>query len=145
MSVSKQDLIQGLAQELRSVLEKPEWAGFVKTGMHKERPPADPDWWYTRGASILLKVEKLGPIGISKLRTHYGGTKNRGVKPDRFYKGSGNIIRKVFQQLERAGLLKQEARAGHKGRIITPKASSLIAHTAKKLEGAKSTPQERND
>ncbi|HHE36923.1 MAG TPA: 30S ribosomal protein S19e [Candidatus Woesearchaeota archaeon] len=142
MRVSKQELIPALAEELKSFLKKPEWADFVKTGVHKERPPVNPEWWYIRGASILLKVDKLGPIGVSKLRNKYGGKKNRGVKPERFYKGSGSIIRRILQQLESAGLLKQETKGKHKGRVLTPKAHSLIARTIKKIDKPRSTNSE---
>ena len=134
MSVSKQELIGALAQELKPLLQKPDWADFVKTGMHKQRPPVNQDWWFIRASSVLLKVDKLGPIGVSKLRIKYGGRKNRGVAPEHFYKGSGSIIRKILQQLEKAGLLKQEAKGRHKGRVLTPKAYSLIAKTTKKLD-----------
>ncbi len=137
MNVSKQDLVNGLAKELKPLLQKPEWADIAKTGMHKQRPPADADWWYYRAGSILLKVHRLGPIGVSKLRTKYGGRKNRGVRPEKFYRGSGNIIRKLLQQLEKTGFLKQETIGNHKGRVLTPKAASLIAQTAKKLEKVK--------
>ena len=134
MVTSKQDLIPALAKQLKPVLKKPDWADFVKTGIHRERPPIDSDWWFTRGASILLKVRDLGPIGVSKLRTKYGGRKNRGVKPEHFRRGAGNHIRKLLQQLETNGLLKQDARGNHKGRILTPKAQSLIAKTCKQIE-----------
>ena len=141
MSVSKQELINELAKELKPLLKKPEWADFVKTGVHKERPPADSDWWYARGASVLLKVDKLGPIGVSKLRTKYGGRKNMGAAPEKFFKGSGSIVRKLLQQLETVGLLKQEKRGKYKGRVLTPKAHSLIAQLSKKLEKIRPKPE----
>lgn len=137
MSVSKQELIEGLAKELKPILDKPEWADYVKTGMQKQRPPVDADWWYARAGSILLKVHRLGPVGVSKLRTKYGGKKNRGVQPEKFFKGSGSIIRKLLQQLEKTGYLKQDKYKNHKGRVLTPKAYSLIAQTTKKLEKAR--------
>jgi len=136
MSVSKQELILAISEQLKPMLKKPEWADFVKTGVHKEKPPVNPDWWYVRAASVLLKVESLGPIGVSKLRVKYGGRKNNGVAPEHFRKGSGNIIRKVLQQLEKEGLLKKET-GKHKGRMLTPKAHSLIAQATKKIELAK--------
>jgi small subunit ribosomal protein S19e len=136
MAVSKQQLIIAISKELKPVLKKPDWAEFVKTGTHKEKPPVDPDWWYMRAASVLLKVEKLGPVGVSKLRTKYGGRKNLGVAPEHFRKGSGNIIRKALQQLEKEGYLKKET-GKHKGRTLTGKAKSLIAKLEKNLEKAK--------
>jgi small subunit ribosomal protein S19e len=57
-----------------------------------------------------------GPIGTEKLRIEYGGRKRRGVKPNKFQKGSGAIVRTALQQLERAGFVKKE---GTKGRDMT--------------------------
>ena len=45
MNVSKQELIKALAEQLKIIIKKPEWADVVKTGMHKERPPKDSDWF----------------------------------------------------------------------------------------------------
>jgi len=122
------ELIEKTAQELKKIKEikPPAWEGYVKTGVSRERPPVKKDWWYTRSASILRKVYKLGPIGTSKLRTKYGGRKNRGVKPERFYKGSGSIIRKILQQLETAGLIMKKDKGVHKGKIITAKGKELL-------------------
>ena len=134
MNVGKQELIIALSKELKIMIKKPEWAELVKTGVFKERPPVDSDWWYMRAASMLLKIQKLGCVGVSKLRTKYGGRKNMGVAPEHFFRGSGKIIRTILQQLEVAGLLKQDKKGQHKGRVLTGKAVSLIANTSKKLE-----------
>jgi small subunit ribosomal protein S19e len=134
MNIGKQELIKALSEQLKIMIKKPEWADFVKTGVFKERPPMIADWWYMRAASMLLKIDKLGIVGVSKLRTKYGGRKNRGVAPEHVYRGSGKIIRTILQQLEVAGLLKQGKKGLHKGRVLTPKAHSLIAQTAKALE-----------
>ncbi|MCW4026142.1 MAG: 30S ribosomal protein S19e, partial [Candidatus Bathyarchaeota archaeon] len=98
-------LIRRLAQDLeaREEISPPEWAAFVKTGAHKERAPDNPDWWYMRCASILRKIYLRGPIGTERLRIEYGGKKRRGVRPSKFQKGGGAIVRTVLQQLERAG------------------------------------------
>ena len=133
--VDASELIKKAAEELKSVKEinPPAWADFVKTGMSKERPPADKEWWYMRTASILRTVYMKGPIGVSKLRTKYGGKKNRGVAKERSYKGAGNIIRKAMQQLEKAGFVKQAQAGTHKGRIATPKGKSFLDKIALKL------------
>ncbi|MBW3015734.1 30S ribosomal protein S19e [Candidatus Woesearchaeota archaeon] len=122
------ELIEKVAEELKKMpeMQPPEWATFVKTGRHKERPPFERDWWFTRAAAILRKVAKLGPIGVSKLRTEYGGRKNRGHKPDKTYKGSGNIIRKILQKLELIEFIRQTDVNGRKGRVLTPKGQSFI-------------------
>jgi small subunit ribosomal protein S19e len=111
-------MIRRLAQDLRSrdEIEPPEWALFVKTGAHKERAPDDPDWWYMRCASILRKVYLKGPIGTERLRIDYGGKKRLGVKPNKFHKGSGTIVRTALQQLEMAGFIMKR---GSKGREMT--------------------------
>ena len=132
-----QELIQKAAEELKKITEikAPAWASFVKTGMHKERPPVDSDWWYLRTASVLRAVYRLGPVGVSKLRTKYGGKKNRGVKKEHFFKGSGNILRKSLQQLEKAGFVKFAEKGVHKGRIITPKGKSFLDKIAARIHG----------
>ena len=132
-----QELIEKAAEELKKIpeIKPPEWAPFVKTGMHKERPPASNDWWYTRVASVLRTVYRLGPVGVSKLRTKYGGKKNRGVKKEHFFKGSGNILRKSLQQLEKAGFVKFTEKGIHKGRVITPKGRSFLDKIALKISG----------
>jgi len=119
--------IDRVSKELKKsgAVTPPQWAGFVKTGMHKERPPKDQDWWYVRAASVLRKVALLGPIGVSKLRRKYGGKKNNGVAPEHTYKGSGNIVRKIFQQLEASDLI-QKSKTAKAGRILSPKGKSLL-------------------
>jgi len=118
---------QLLASELKNIdkITPPSWASFVKTGNHKERPPENPDWWFVRAASILKNIYNHGPVGVSKMRTRYGGKKDRGRKPERFAKASGNIIRKIVQQLESAELIKNST-TQHKGRMIAPRGQSLL-------------------
>jgi small subunit ribosomal protein S19e len=126
------ELIEKTALELKKLsdIRAPEWAAFAKTGTHKERPPAKQDWWYTRAAAVLRTVYALGPIGVSKLRTKYGGRKNYGYAPEHHVKGSGNIIRKILQQLERADLIKQTKVGVHKGRVVTRKGKALLESAA---------------
>ena len=142
--VNTNDLIEKAAVELKKIKEMapPEWAMVVKTGVHKQRPPANKDWWHVRCASILRTIYLLGPIGTAKLRTRYGGKKRRGYQPPTFKKGSGSIIRKALQQLEKSGLILQTVKKGHKGRVVTPKgksfldkiASLMVQHAPKKEE-----------
>ena len=126
--VDATELIKKAAEELKKNenIKPPEWAGFVKTGRHKERVPADKEWWYIRTAAVLRTIYRFGPIGVSKLRVKYGGRKRRGHKKEHFYPGSGNIIRKVLQQLEKAGFLQKEEKLQHKGRRVTPLGKSFL-------------------
>ncbi len=138
-TVDPSDLIESVSKELQNVesVEAPAWAAFCKTGAHAERPPAREDWWYMRSASILRKVYLKGPIGVAKLKHLYGGKKNRGHKPEEFREGSGNIARKILQQLEKAGYLKQEAKGVHKGRVLTPAGKKVLQKAAEDLSSLK--------
>jgi small subunit ribosomal protein S19e len=134
--VNPTELIHKTAEQLKTekLVSPPDWARFAKTGMHKQRQPVNPDWWYVRAAAVLRSVYLMGPIGVSKLRTKYGGKRDRGHKMERFYKGSGSIIRKMLQQLETAGLIKQAARGVHKGRIVTPEGMSILDKAASTIQ-----------
>ncbi len=134
--VEPRKLIQALAEELKKMPEMapPEWANFVKTGVSKERPPVNKDWWYVRTGAILRSVYKYGPIGVSKLRTKYGGRKNRGHAPHKVYKAGGNIIRKILQKLELVGFIKQDQVGIHKGRVITPQGKSFVDKIVVKIK-----------
>ena len=107
------------------------WTSVAKTGMHNEKQPQNPNWWYVRSASILRKVYIYGPLGLETLRAEYGGRKNRGSKPDRVKKCGGSNIRKVLQQLEAAELV---VTARPQGRKITPKGRKLLQEVAGDLQ-----------
>ena len=124
--------IEKLAEVLKQHLKEPEWAKFVKTGAGKERPPAETDWFFKRAAAVLRTVYMRGPIGVQKLRVKYGSKKNRGHNPEKFYKGSGKILRTVLQQLEKAEFVKFKKDGIMKGRVITPKGKSLVDKSAVK-------------
>jgi len=117
-------LISNVAKELieNKKINPPEWAKFVKTGVHKERRPEDMDWWYTRCASILRRVYIDGPVGLNSLRSYYGGKKDNGSSPEKFRKGSGSIIRTALHQLEKAGYIAKIK----EGRIVTPEGKSFL-------------------
>lgn len=105
-------------------LQPPDWAGYAKTGVDREHAPTQEDWWYVRAASVLRKLYKSGePVGVGALRVVYGGRKRRGSAPPHFAEASGSVHRKILQQLERAGLV---AKVPGKGRVLTPKAVSLM-------------------
>ncbi|MCP1714845.1 small subunit ribosomal protein S19e [Methanocalculus alkaliphilus] len=125
-------LIRKVALDLKEKpeIQAPEWAEYVKTGVHKEMPPENTDWWYFRAAAVLRRVYVDGPVGVERLRSVYGGAQNRGSRPSRFRKGSGSIARKIFQQLEAAGLL--EKAAG--GRKVSPAGRSFLDRAAYSLK-----------
>jgi len=117
-------IIRRVAEELkkRKEIVPPAWAAFAKTGVHKEMPPEDPDWWFTRAAAVLRRVYVDGPLGVERMRSFYGGKKNRGSRPNAFRKGSGSILRKSLQQLEAAGLIIHDKT----GRKVSPAGMSFM-------------------
>jgi small subunit ribosomal protein S19e len=127
MQVKSQDFVKKCSEELKKIkdIQMPEWAKYAKTGVHKKFPPHQEDWWYTRAASLLRRIAIDGPVGVSRLRTFYGGRKERGHKPEKFRKAGGNSIRKILQQLEAAGLIEQN-KQGKKGRILSEKGKRFV-------------------
>jgi small subunit ribosomal protein S19e len=131
--VQPQQFIDKLAKYLKENVDQvqpPAWAALAKTGSHVEKQPQNPDWWYTRAASILRKVYTHEPIGLEKLRADYGGRKGFRVTPNRVSKAGGNNIRKILQQLETAGLLQT---ASPQGRKMAPKGRKLLQEIADDL------------
>ncbi len=135
LTVNPSELNKKVAEELKNqkLVQPTSWAKFVKTGHSKERLPDNAEWWYNRAAAVLRTVAKLGPVGTEKLRTKYGSKKNRGHQPEHFYKAAGSHIRKILQQLEKSGLVKQAEKGAHKGRVLTPKGTSLLDKIAVQL------------
>jgi len=132
-SITTERLIEEAARRLEKMedMKPPEWAKFVKTGVCKERPPSQNNWWYVRSASILHKLSKNKSSGISRLRKVYGSRKRRGHKPEHKYPASGAVIRRVLQQLEKAGFVKTEK---GKGRMITAKGKLFLNEITKAPE-----------
>ena len=124
-------LIPVLAERLETheKITQPEWADFVKTGAHKERPPVQKNWWYLRSAAVLRKVGRMGPIGVNHLSQAFGGPKNRGVAPNRATTGSRHVTRTSLQQLEDAGLVtirRNAAGTVNMGRVLTAEGQKLL-------------------
>jgi len=128
-------LIGELSARLSEVdsINPPEWSKIVKTGTHRERPPAQDNWWYIRSAAVLRKVGKLGPIGANHMAQHFGGPKDRGVKPNRAVAGSRNISRTVMQQLTTAGLIQSKMSLSgtvNHGKVLTPAGQKMLDSVA---------------
>jgi small subunit ribosomal protein S19e len=122
-----------LAEALKKISEfkAPEWVQFVKSGSAKERPINDENFWYKRTASILKQIYRRNSVGVSRLRTKYGSKKNRGMKPEKFRKAGGKIIRTILQQADAAGFTEIQksmrgVRSKKPGRILTEKGKSFL-------------------
>jgi small subunit ribosomal protein S19e len=132
--VPARELIDALAKKLESenIIETPKENIYSRTGVHKENPPIEKNWWYLRCASILRKLYIYNIIGIEHLRAEYGGRKDRGSKPHKAKAGSGSIVRRALQQLEKAGYVKK---IKGKGRTLTTKGISFLDNTAHEVVG----------
>ncbi|NYT19089.1 MAG: 30S ribosomal protein S19e [Methanosarcinales archaeon] len=122
------NIIAKVAEKLKEndQINAPVWAAHVKTGVHKELPPIDNEWWYTRCAAIMRTIYMEGPIGVERLRSVYGGKKRRGANPSKKAKGSGSVAREAAQQLENAGFVRKLK----SGRVIAPAGQSLLDNMA---------------
>jgi small subunit ribosomal protein S19e len=129
--VPADELISKLAEQLKKdkKIASPSWAAFVKTGAHTEKIPQNKDWWYTRCASLLRKVYIHGPVGVSDLKSRYGGRKQIGYNLAHHKNAGGAIIRKALQQLEGAGYIVKKSR----GRLISEEGTRRIDRIATEL------------
>lgn len=125
--------VNALAEKLKEEEEfqAPVWVSFVKTSTARARPPAK-EFWHLRAASILRQIYINGVMGVSKLRTRYGGKKNRGVAPSAFFKGSGKIIRVILQQAEKAGMV-EKIKDKKCGRKLTKKGKEFLDEVANSM------------
>ena len=124
-------LISALAEQVKELpgMEAPDWARFVKTGSHAERPPQQSDWWFTRAASLLRKLYLHGPVGLGDLKRSYGGSKAVAYNPKHHRDAGGSSIRKILKQLEQAELVAKTP----KGRVLAPKGTAMLDNLSKEI------------
>jgi small subunit ribosomal protein S19e len=129
--VPSSKLIGALAVQMKALpgMEEPDWARWVKTGSHAERPPANADWWFTRAASLMRKLYIHGPVGLGDLERAYGGTKALHYFPKHHRDAGGSSIRRILKQLEQAELVSKTP----KGRIVSPKGRAMLDKASKEL------------
>jgi small subunit ribosomal protein S19e len=124
-------LYDALADRLAEEIDAPPWATYAKTGVSRELPPEQEDFWERRAASVLRKVAVSGPIGVQRLRSEYGGARGGStryrVAPPRSSRGSGKIVRTILQQLEEAGYVD---RAEGEGRRVSADGRALLDEVA---------------
>lgn len=130
--VPASELIREIATLFREnpAIKEPGFVPFVKTGSHRERAPIQKGWYFTRLASVLYRVYVDGPLGTESLRSYYGGRKSRGVKPEKFRKASGKVLRVCMQELEKQGLIQKHKKGG---REISSRGQSMLERTAKEM------------
>lgn len=124
-------LIKELKDELKSKpeLAPPAWIGMVKSGAHAERVPQQPDFWFTRCASLLRTLAIRGKVGVRRLRNKYGGAREHKVSMAHHTRAGGKIIRTALQKLEKAGLVSKKEK---EGRRLTPKGEAILTKAAER-------------
>jgi small subunit ribosomal protein S19e len=123
--VPAERLIDKVAAQFKkeSKVQPPEWSAYAKTGVHKEKSPAQSDWWYTRLAAVLRRVYTDGPIGTERVAALFGGKEDRGSKPSKARAGSRAVARHCLKQLEELGYVSVQEK---RGRVISPAGQSLL-------------------
>ena len=124
-------LLSALAEQVKALpgMEAPDWARYVKTGSHTERPPQNSDWWFTRAASLLRKLYLHGPLGLGDLESSYGGSKAVAYSPKHHRDAGGSSIRVILKQLEQQELVTKTP----KGRVLTSKGTAMLDRLSKTL------------
>ncbi|WP_254831636.1 30S ribosomal protein S19e [Haloglomus salinum] len=134
--VPTEEFIEALAERLTEddTFDEPDWAAVAKTGVGRELPPEQDDFWQRRAASVFRKVAVDGPVGVQRLRTSYGDSKQGStryrVRPDQKTESSGKIVRTILQQLEDADYVQQE---GSAGRAVTGDGRAFLSDVATDL------------
>ena len=125
-------LIARTGDQLKSSgkVSPPEWAPYVRTGVHTQKAPRNPDWWWVRLAAVFRKVYTTGPIGSSRLAAEFGGKRDDGSAPYHPRKGSRSVIRECLQQLETLGYV---SKAEAKGRRVSPAGRKFLDNLAHQI------------
>lgn len=125
-------LIEKLAEVLKQDpnIKPPGWSKFAKTGSHAERVPLNRDWWYVRCGSLLRKVYLHGPIGLTDLKSDYGGWRQIGYNLAHHRDAGGSSIRKALQQLEAAGYI---LKVNGSGRMMTQEGMKRLDNLSKEI------------
>lgn len=135
-------LIERIKERLQQEgkVKPPEWGAYARTGVHTEKAPNQPDWWYRRVAAVLRKVYVKGPIGTERLAAEFGGRRDGGSAPYHPRQGSRSVAREAMQQLESCGYL---SKIEKRGRIVTAQGRKLLDKLATDIlkELAKDNPE----
>jgi small subunit ribosomal protein S19e len=88
-----------------------QWSYLVKSGHANELSPLDPDWLFYKAAAIArqIYVSKSINVGVGTLKAFLGKKKRNGVRPPRYSKAGGKVIREIVSQLKKNGYVENYA------------------------------------
>ncbi len=114
--VSAEKFISAYAEVLKNndKFIVPKWVDTIKTGVHKELCPYDPDWYYVRAAAIVRKVYLRQGTGVGALKKRFGGAYRRGAAPERHQDGAGGLIRTILKNLDDINVTESCGKGGRK-------------------------------
>ena len=105
----------------------PKWVDLVKTGVHKELAPYDPDWYYIRAAAIVRKVYLRQGTGVGALQKRFGGAYRRGAAPEVHQDAAGGLIRNILTTLDDLTITEKSGKGGRKISRTGQQALDLVA------------------
>ena len=92
----------------------PKWVDTVKTGVHKELAPYDPDWYFIRAAAIARKIYLREGTGVGALKKRFGGSYRRGARPEVHQDAAGGLIRTILLALDELKITEKCSKGGRK-------------------------------
>ena len=105
----------------------PKWVDLVKTGVHKELAPYDPDWYFVRAAAVARKIYLRQGTGVGALKKRFGGAYRRGAAPEKHQDAAGGIIRNILLTLDDLKITEKMPQGGRKVTRIGQQALDLVA------------------
>mmetsp|Transcript_1146 Transcript_1146/g.1157 ORF Transcript_1146/g.1157 Transcript_1146/m.1157 type:complete len:149 (+) Transcript_1146:26-472(+) len=105
----------------------PKWADTVKTGVHKELAPYDPDWYYIRAAAVARKIYLRQGTGVGALKKRFGGSYRRGALPNIHQDAAGGIIRSIILSLDELKITEKSGKGGRKVTSVGQRALDQVA------------------
>eukprot|EP01006_Ploeotia_vitrea_P000855 TRINITY_DN103781_c0_g1_i1.p1 TRINITY_DN103781_c0_g1~~TRINITY_DN103781_c0_g1_i1.p1 ORF type:complete len:145 (+),score=8.25 TRINITY_DN103781_c0_g1_i1:21-455(+) len=105
----------------------PKWVEVVKTGVHKELAPYDPDWYFIRAAAIARAVYLKPGSGVGSLKVKFGSSGRKSSKGDHHRNAAGGIIRNCLMTLDELKITEPTANGGRKITRVGQQALDLIA------------------
>ena len=107
LDVPSKVLIKKLAEfyKEKGLIKLPKYTVFAKTSRARELSPIDPDWFFTKAASLTRRIyiTKSHTLGIGALKVITGKRQRRGASTNTFRTASGKVIRDIVTQLRKNG------------------------------------------
>ena len=78
---------------------------MVKAGHGNDTHPVDADWLFHKAAAVArqIYISKSQDIGLGSLKAIFGRKKRGGVRPPKYVKAGGKVLREVVKQLKLNG------------------------------------------